>query len=185
MISQIPRSQNAKADALALVASTKDADQQKIIPVETLDFPSIQTMKKPQTVNCVMTKDSWMTPVIQYLKDGVVPEDKRKARLLRLKAARYTLYNDQLYKRGFLTLLLKCVDLEKGTIYSRRYMKGSATIMLGGSPWLMALRQGYFWPTMKTDAMNFARKYDKFHRFSSIPKLHPEKLTSMTSLSLL
>ena len=53
-----------------------------------------------------------MPPVIQYLKDGVVLEDKKKARLLRLKAARYTLYNDQLYKREFSTLLLKCVDLE-------------------------------------------------------------------------
>ena len=55
-----------------------------------------------------------MTPVIQYLKDGVLPEDKRKVRLLRLKATRYMMYDDQLYKRGFLTPLLKCVDLENG-----------------------------------------------------------------------
>ena len=55
-----------------------------------------------------------MTPVIHYLKDGVLPEDKEKARLLRLKATRYTLYDDQLYKRGFSTPLLKCVDLEQG-----------------------------------------------------------------------
>ena len=34
---------------------------------------------------------------------------------------------------------------------------------------------------MKTDTMNFARKYDKCQRFSSIPRSHPEKLTSMTS----
>ena len=44
-----------------------------------------------------------------------------------------------------------------------------------------ALRQGYFWPTMKTDAMSFARKCDKCQRFSGIPKSHSEKLTSMTS----
>ena len=55
-----------------------------------------------------------MTPVIQYLRDGVLPEDKKKARLLRLKALHYTLYNNQLYKRGFSTPLLKCVDLEQG-----------------------------------------------------------------------
>ena len=54
-----------------------------------------------------------MTSVIQYLKDGVLPEGKRKARLLRLKATRYTMYDDQLYKRGFSTPLLKYVDLEK------------------------------------------------------------------------
>ena len=44
-----------------------------------------------------------------------------------------------------------------------------------------ALRQGYFWPTMKTDAMDFARKCDKCQRFFSIPKSHLEKLTSMIS----
>ena len=93
MINQISRSQNTEEDAFARLASTKDADQLKVIPVETLDSPSIQTVES-QTVNCATTKDSWMTPLIQYLKDGVLPEDKKKARLLRLKAARYTLYND-------------------------------------------------------------------------------------------
>ena len=33
---------------------------------------------------------------------------------------------------------------------------------------------------MKTDAMNFAKKCDKCQRFSSIPRSHLEKLTSMT-----
>ena len=93
-ISQILRSQNAEADALTQLASTKDVDKLKIIPVETLDSPSIQTIKELRTINCATTKDSWMTPIIQYLKDGVLPEDKRKARLLRLKAARYTLHDN-------------------------------------------------------------------------------------------
>ena len=55
-----------------------------------------------------------MTPLIQYLKDGQLPKDKSKARLLRLKTARYILYDGQLYRRGFSTPLLKCVDLEEG-----------------------------------------------------------------------
>ena len=112
-VSQIRRSQNAEADALARLASVKDVDQLKVILVETLDSPSIQT-KEPLTVNCATNKESWMTLIIQYLKDDVLPEDKKKARLLRLKAAHYMLYDDQLYKRGFSTLLLKCVDLEQG-----------------------------------------------------------------------
>ena len=41
-----------------------------------------------------MARDNWMTLVVQYLKDGVLPEDKKKARLLRLKAARYMLYDN-------------------------------------------------------------------------------------------
>ena len=147
---------------LLLVALTKDAYQLKIVPVETLDSPSIQTIKELQTVNCVMTKNSWMTSIIRYLKDSVLPEDKRKARLLRLKATRYTLYDDQLYEKGFSTPLLKCVDLEKGNhilqeIYEEIYSNHAG----GQSLAYKALRQGYFWPMMKIDAMNFARKCDK------------------------
>ena len=100
-----------EADALTQLALTKDADQLKVVPVEFLDSLSIQTIKETQTVNCAITKESWMTPIIQYLKDGVLLEDKRKARLLRLKVVRYTMYDRQLYKRGFSTPFLKCVDL--------------------------------------------------------------------------
>ena len=34
--------------------------------------------------------------------------------MLRLKAARYILYDEQLYRRGFSTPFLKCVDLKEG-----------------------------------------------------------------------
>ena len=154
------RSRNAEANALARLALTKDVNQLKVIPVKTLDSPSIQTKtKEPLTVNCVTTKDSWMTPVIQYLKDSVLPKDKRKVRLLRLKAARYTLYNDQLYKRGFSTSLLKCVDLEQGNHILQEIHEGICSNHARGQllPY-KALRQRYFWPTMKTDAISFARK---------------------------
>ena len=85
-----------------------------------------------------MAKNSWMTPVIQYLKNGVLREDKRKARLLRLKVARYTLYDDQLYKRGFLTLLLKCVNLEKGNHILQEIHEG----VCGNHPGLQGLEIG-------------------------------------------
>ena len=81
-----------------------------------------------------MARDSWMTPVIQYLKDGVLLEDKRKVILLRLKATRYTLYDDQLYKRGFSTPLLKCVDLEKGNHILQEIQEGVCGNHVGGSP---------------------------------------------------
>ena len=89
-----------------------------------------------------------MTPIIQYLKYGVLPEDKRKARLLRLKATSYTLYDDQLYKRGFSTPLLKCVDLEKRNYILQEIHEGiCGNHAEGQSLAYKALRQGYFWPT--------------------------------------
>ena len=57
-IRQIPRSQNVEADAPTRLASTKDADQLKVVPVEFLDTPTIQIINEPQAVNCVTTKES-------------------------------------------------------------------------------------------------------------------------------
>ena len=103
-----------------------------------------------------------MTPIIRYLKDDVLPEDKKKLRLLRLKVARYTLYDNQLYKRGFSTPFLKCVDLEQENHILQEIHEGICGNHVGGqSLAYKALMQGYFWPTMKTDAMSFTRKCDK------------------------
>ena len=50
-----------------------------------------------------------MDPIITYLKNGELPENKTKARIIRLKAVHYIIYNDKLYRRGYSTPLLKCV----------------------------------------------------------------------------
>ena len=48
-------------------------------------------------------EENWMTPIVIYLKDGRLPEDKDKdeARKLRIRAAKYVLIDKVLYKRGF------------------------------------------------------------------------------------
>ena len=103
-----------------------------------------------------------MTLIIQYLKNGVLPEHKNKARLLRLKATRYILYNEKLNRRGFSTLLLKCVDLEEGNYILPEIHEGVCGNHAGRQSLAhKALRQGYFWSTLRIDAMAFVRKCDK------------------------
>ena len=43
------------------------------------------------------------------------------------------------------------------------------------------LRQGYFWPTMNGDAMEYVKRHDKCQRFSNIPRAPPNEHTQMTS----
>ena len=50
-----------------------------------------------------------MDPIIAYLKNGELLEDKMKAHILQLKVCRYVLYDDKLYKRDYSMPLLKCV----------------------------------------------------------------------------
>ena len=48
-----------------------------------------------------------MTPIVSFLWDGHLPQDAAEARKIRKRAARFTILNDVLYKRGFSMPYLK------------------------------------------------------------------------------
>ena len=56
---------------------------------------------------------SWMTPIISYLQDRHLPQNTEEAKKIKKRAARFTILNDALYKRGFSMPYLKCVDEEE------------------------------------------------------------------------
>ena len=51
-----------------------------------------------------------MTPIISFLQDGHLPQDAEEAKKIKKRAARFTILNDTLYKKGFSMPYLKCVD---------------------------------------------------------------------------
>ena len=75
--------------------------------------------------------------------------------------------------------LLKCVSPSEAEYIIHDGICGNHA----GGPSLTfkTLRQGYCWPTMKADYMEFARKCDKCQRFSPNFKANLEELTTMTS----
>ncbi|XP_065631119.1 uncharacterized protein LOC136068206 [Quercus suber] len=73
---QIPREENMEADALAKEASTSEVvdefDEIQYMP--SIDIPEVQQVE---------VRANWMTPIMSYLKDGRLPEEKDEARKLR------------------------------------------------------------------------------------------------------
>ena len=59
-LQQVPRDQNSNADALAKLASAKDANTLNIVPVEQLSMPSIQA---EETTMVIQMADTWMAPL--------------------------------------------------------------------------------------------------------------------------
>ena len=51
-----------------------------------------------------------MNPILAYLKNGELLEDKLEASCLRAHSAQYYLYDDKLYKIEFSIPLLRCID---------------------------------------------------------------------------
>nr|GEX47288.1 reverse transcriptase domain-containing protein [Tanacetum cinerariifolium] len=142
-ISQVPRSKNKKADALSKIASTSFAHLSKQILVEVLENKSIRGKK----VTAVIEEEgpTWMTQLVDYLKEGILPGDEKEARKLRLKARQYELMEGVFYRRSFLTPWLRCVGLVQADYVMREIHEGSCSMHAGPrSVVAKAIRLGYY-----------------------------------------
>nr|GEV36573.1 reverse transcriptase domain-containing protein [Tanacetum cinerariifolium] len=125
--------------------------------VEVLENKSI----KEKEVAAVIEEDgpTWITQLVDYLKGGVLPGDKKEARKLRLKARRYELMEGVLYRRSYLTPWLKCMGPLQADYVMREIHEGSCSMHAGPrSIVAKAIRLGYYWPTMHKDAHDMIRK---------------------------
>nr|GEU68404.1 reverse transcriptase domain-containing protein [Tanacetum cinerariifolium] len=106
-INQVSRSKNKKADSLSKITSTSFVHLSKQVLVEILKEKSIQEKE----VKTVVEEDgpTWMTPIIEYLKEGTLLSDRKEASKLRIKARQYELLEGVLYRQSFLTSWLRCV----------------------------------------------------------------------------
>ncbi|XP_022041174.1 uncharacterized protein LOC110943748 [Helianthus annuus] len=103
----INRSENKQADALSKLASTSFQHLAKEVRIEVLKNPSVLLRQ----VNVIeIGQPSWMTPIIQYLQEGILPENKAEARKIQHKALHYEMNDGILYQESFLGPLLRCVD---------------------------------------------------------------------------
>ena len=106
---QIPRSQNTMADEVSKLASSEEEGISMNLEMEVKKYPSIKEI--PTFV--IQRANSWMTPIVALLQDGHLPQNTEEAKKVKKRAARFTILNDTLYKRGFSMPYLKCVDEEE------------------------------------------------------------------------
>ncbi|GJS75349.1 reverse transcriptase domain-containing protein [Tanacetum coccineum] len=100
-----------------------------------------------------------MTPICEYLTKEILLADKKKARAVRRKAARYTMINGTLYKKSFLGPWLRCVGPLQANYILREIHEGSCSMHFGPrSVVAKAIRTGYYWPTMHMDARKLIKE---------------------------
>ena len=103
-----------------------------------------------------------MTPIISYLKDGKLPEGKDEARKLKVRAARYVLMDEVLYKRGFSQPYLRYLALDEAN-YVLREIHDEASGNHSGARSLIhkVIRAGYYWPTVQANAKAYVKVCDQ------------------------
>ena len=156
-VKHVPRVENSRTDALSKLATASQEDLGRLILIEHLPKPSVSVDNRE--VSPMMSEPSWIYPIWDYLVDGTLPSDPKKASKLRARSVRFTIHQGTLYKQGFSAPILKCVGKEDANYILREVHEGICGNHI--EAWTLAgktLRQGYYWPTMLKDATELVRK---------------------------
>ena len=127
---QIPRKENEGADCLAKATSAEF-----MIPSEqVLSLVQISSLiDDKENVQEVNSDKNWTTPLIAYLRSGILPDWKDAARKMKVQASRFVLIKDVLYKKGFSRSYLRCLSHDEVGYVMREVHEGICGNHLGHS----------------------------------------------------
>ena len=93
---------------------------------------------------------------MQYINTGELPDDRNKAHKVQIQLARFSLVNGQLFKWSLDVPYLKCLNAEQGHYVLAELHEELCGNHPGGRTLAhRAHTQGYYWPTMRSDAVDY------------------------------
>ncbi|XP_019108330.2 uncharacterized protein LOC109136568 [Beta vulgaris subsp. vulgaris] len=165
ILDQVPRSENHQADALSKLASSAEGGAPRTVFWEVKPAKSIDAKE----VLFLSREDEWMSSIIEYKKTGRLPLDPLEAKYVKARDKWFELWNETLYKKSFNRPLLKCISRKDGlTVLKEVHERAYASHIRGKALGEKALRTGYFWPTLKEDALLYAKRCDSFQKHGNI-----------------
>ena len=140
----IPRSGNAYADSLAMLATSSAQNLPRVILVEDLHRPSV--IVNMVQISQVRAGPSWMDSITQFLKEDILPEEKIEVDKIRKKAISYWLSEDsKLYRRSFSGPYLLCVHPDQTELLLEEMHEGICESHTGDRSLAhRAITQGYW-----------------------------------------
>ncbi|XP_074305753.1 uncharacterized protein LOC141640976 [Silene latifolia] len=185
----VPRDQNAEADALATLGATFQHTELSNIPITHVLTPAIlkelERNQPKETVHVqhinragILVSDEnqqmgpdWRKPYMKWLKDGKLPEVRKEPQSFRIKASRFVLIDSVLFRRSLAKPYLRFLNREEANPVLQDVHSGECGNHAGGrSLSTKILRQGYFWPIMRVDAVNHAKRCDSCKK--AAPTIH-------------
>ena len=147
-VAQIGREHNSHVDILTKLATTLESDIQRTVCIEILNQPSFHSQE--EFVCSISNQPSWMDPILNYLKDNKLPEDKKETKMIKCKALKYWVSKEGLlYRRSFTGPYLLCVYPEMVKNFLFEIHEGICGSHTGGRSLAhRAIYQGYWWPYM-------------------------------------
>ncbi|KAI3783284.1 hypothetical protein L1987_42361 [Smallanthus sonchifolius] len=146
-ITQVPREDNTEVDALANLASALRIPEGTKIPIIHILSPAIEkvnevsnTEEEADIRDLEPIPGSWISPINKYLQDGEIPSP-----------------------------YLRCLEDPEAREVLKDLHEGDCGNHTGGRElFSRILRTGYYWPTMRKDAVTYSQKCDACQRHNNI-----------------
>ncbi|KAK3001122.1 hypothetical protein RJ639_022192 [Escallonia herrerae] len=172
----------ARDERMAQYLEPASADATDVRRSVYLEFLKDRSISSQTEIGIIDKEPCWMDTVIKFLSAGELPYERHEARNLCVRAARYALVEGVLYKKSFSLPYLRCLRPSESVYALQEVHEGICGQHHGGRTLAQKiLRQGYYWPTMQKDAIEFTRRYDKCQNFAPISHTPVSPLTSVVS----
>lgn len=176
VLSQIPREENGRADFLARVGSSAIGRQNRKIELIFAGRNVITT-----EVMMAQTSEDWRTKIIQCLK-GVKLQSSREQNRIEARARHFFLDTEVLFKFSFSHSALRCLGETEAEYVMTEVHQGCCGDHLGGrSLARRLLLTGYYWPTMRRDAIQYVQKCKSCQLHSPLIHQAGEEMSIITS----
>ena len=149
---------------------------------------SYKVMHKRKTEALVMALEeeevSWYYDVIKFMELGAYLNgaDKRERHSIRMMATQYILYGGQLYRGSYDGVHLRCLKREEAERVMEEVHQGICGPHMNGN--MLAkkiLRKGYYWNTIETNCVDYAKSCHDCKTHTNLNHVPPNELYSMTS----
>ncbi|XP_022893838.1 uncharacterized protein LOC111408295 [Olea europaea var. sylvestris] len=158
-IVKITRAENCKVDALSRLVFMGIDGLDRIVHVRIVIEPSINQIVGVMAID---NEPSWMDPIVDFINHGNLPEDPRAAGSIRSKAPRYCMIEGVLFRRSLTLPYLRCLKPSESSQALEEVHEGICGNHQGARALdFKLIRYGYYWPTMKKDAQDYVKKWDK------------------------
>lgn len=154
--------ENTQANILARLVASPLLDLHAKVFFEAVEDPSI---KELELVLPTDDEPCWVDPMANYLCDGILLTNQKKAWKIRHQA-----HGTSFMRTSYISDLFHYLYWSSKVEYVLQEVhKGLCRSYLGGKALLIKiLMQGYYWPTMYRDSVDFIKQCDQCERYANI-----------------
>jgi len=178
----IPRAENCEADELAKASANNTALLEGTF-YQTFEAPATESLPKAFRSVLLTEGEDWRQAIADSLKGKTTTDYEALTKTMEARARNYTIIDRNLYKKGVVQPLLKCISQTEGRELLQELHSGICGSHIGPHALsAKALRQGFYWPTHIKYAEEIVKTCKACQTFSPIES-GPSAPTQLISAS--